>query len=68
MQITFLQAEVPFPKILEDYKKSIFSFNVDQIHPIDQIDLHKQTGEMLYLTLTTSAMATSWLQAFVNNV
>jgi len=31
MQMAFLQAEVPFPKTLEDFKKSICSFSVDQI-------------------------------------
>lgn len=68
MQITFEQVEVLFLKTSEDYKKSIFSFNTDQIHPIDQIDLHKKIGEMLHLTLKTSTMASSRLQDLVDNI
>jgi len=32
------------------------------------MDLHKQTGEMLYSTLTNSAIENSRLQASVNNI
>ena len=35
MQMAFLQAKIPFPKSTTDYKKTIFSFYVNQIHPID---------------------------------
>ena len=68
MQITCLQALVPFPNTPADYKNSIFSFDVNQIHPIDQMDMHKQTGEMLYSILTNTAMTTSRLQASVSNI
>jgi len=41
MQMAFLQAQVPFPKSPANYNKTIFSFDTDQIHSIDQMDMHK---------------------------
>jgi len=56
MKMAFLQAQIPFPKSTTYYKKTIFSFDVNQIHPIDQMDLHRQSGEMLFSIMTTNAM------------
>ena len=58
MQTAFLELKVTNPRTADDYTKSIFSFDADLIHPIDQIDLHKQSGEMIFSTLTNSAMTT----------
>lgn len=41
MQMDFLQAQIPFRKSTTYYKKNKFSFDVNQIHPIDQMDLHR---------------------------
>ena len=41
MQMAFLQAQVPFPKAPSNYKKTIFYFDANQIHPIDQMDMHR---------------------------
>jgi len=41
MQITFLQAQVPQPKGASDYKKTYFEFDIKDIHPIDQKEMHK---------------------------
>jgi len=41
MQMDFLQPQVPFPKSPADYKKKIFCFDTNQIHLIDQMDMHK---------------------------
>jgi len=38
------------------------------IHPIDQIELHKKTGEMIYSTLTRKAIAAHQLQNSLNNI
>jgi len=37
------------------------------IHPLDQIELHKQTGEMIYSTLTGKAMMAHRLQNYLDN-
>jgi len=41
---------------------------VKDIHPIDQIELHKQTREFVYSTLTSKAIATHQLQNSLNNI
>lgn len=38
-----------------------------EIHPLDQIELHKQIGEMVYSTLTGKAILAHQLQSFVDN-
>lgn len=48
MKMAFLQAQVPQPKVTSDYKKTTFEFDVKDIHPIDQMEMHKQTGEMIF--------------------
>ena len=55
--MAFLQAEIPFPKSPSDYKNIMFSFDTSQIHLIDQMDMHRQTGEMLFSTMTTTTMS-----------
>ena len=37
----YLEPKVPFPKTVEYYKKSNFSFDTKEIHAMDQIDLQK---------------------------
>lgn len=66
--MAFLQAQVPFPKASSDYKKTIFSFDVNQIHSIYKIDMHRQSGEMLFSTMTNTAMALSKLRKNLSNV
>jgi hypothetical protein len=51
MHMVFLQAQVPQPKEIIDYKRSTLEFDAKQVHPADQMDLHKKTGEMVFSTL-----------------
>jgi hypothetical protein len=51
MQMAFLQAQVPHPKTVADYKKTSFEFDVKDVHPVDQMDMHRKTGEMIFSTL-----------------
>ena len=44
MQTTFLQATMPFPKTNANYKKIVLSFDARQLHPIDHMDMHRQSG------------------------
>lgn len=67
MQIAFLESKVPAPRTPTDYKEFVFIFYTPQIHPIDQMDMHKQTSEMMYSTLTIVAMSASRLQVLLNN-
>ena len=66
--MAFPKPKVPFPKTSEYYSKSIFSFDSKEIHPIDQIDLHKQVGEIIYSTLISSAMEKSKLQVSLSKI
>lgn len=68
MQIAFLQAHIPFPKSTTDYNNIILSFDVNQIHPINQMDMHMQSGEMLFSTMTTTSMSLSKLRTALSNV
>jgi hypothetical protein len=62
MQMELLQAQVPHPKTVADYKKTAFEFDVKDVHPVDQMDMHRQTGEMIFSTLKNTSMTTSKLQ------
>jgi hypothetical protein len=33
--MALLQAQVPHPKIVGDYKKTTFEFDVKDVHPVD---------------------------------
>ena len=55
-------------RIAADYKKIDFEVLTKDKHPIDQIELHKQTGEMTYSTLTGKAITSHQLQNSLNNI
>lgn len=59
--MTFLEAQIPQPKSIADYKSTTFEFSTKDIHPIDQMEMHKQTGEMISYTLTNTTMSLSKL-------
>jgi hypothetical protein len=67
MHMAFLQAQIPHPKTTFDYKKSSFEFDVKEVHPTDQIDMHRKTGEMIFSTLTKTSLTASKLQVSLNN-
>lgn len=46
----------------------MFSFDVTQIHPIDQMDLHRKSCEMLFSTMITTSMSLSKLRTTFSNV
>jgi hypothetical protein len=55
MHIEFLQAQVPQPKEISDYKRSTFEFDVKELHLADQMDMHRQIGEMIFSTLANTS-------------
>lgn len=46
--MAFMEPLVPAPKSDEDYKDSIFLVDTRKKHEIDQINLHKQIGELIF--------------------
>jgi hypothetical protein len=64
----FLHAKVPDPKVITEYKRATFEFQTKDVHPVDQMDLHKQTGEMVFYTLAHASTSVSKLQVSLNNV
>lgn len=54
--MAFLEDQTPHPKILADYKSTTFEFNTKDIHPIDQMEMHKQISEMISSTLINTTM------------
>lgn len=67
MKIIFVKSTMQQPKSMEDYLQTNFEVLSKDIHPIDQIESHKKTGEMTYSTLTSKAIATHQLQNSLNN-
>jgi hypothetical protein len=67
MHMAFLQAQVPDPKAITDYKRATFEFQTKDVHPADQMDLHKKTGEMVFHTLVHASASISKLQVSLNN-
>jgi hypothetical protein len=68
MHLAFLQAQVSQPKEITDYKRSTIIFDTKQVHPADQMDLHRQTGEMVFSTLAHASSTTTKLQVSLSNV
>jgi hypothetical protein len=68
MQMAFLQAQVPHPKTTSDYKKTSFEFDVKEVHPLDQMDMHKKTGEIIFSTLMNTSLTALKLQVSLNNI
>jgi hypothetical protein len=68
IHMEYLQAQVPQPKTISDYKRSTFEFDSRDVHPADQMDLHRQTGEMIFSTLANTSTTAAKLQVSLNNV
>jgi hypothetical protein len=59
---------VPDPKVITDYKRETFEFQTKDVHPADQMDLHRKTGEMVFSTLANASTTASKLQVSLSNV
>jgi hypothetical protein len=68
MHMAFLQSQVSQPKDITDYKRSNIVFDTKQVHPADQMDLHRQTGELVFSTLAHASSMAAKLQVSLNNV
>ena len=68
MHMSFLQAQVPDPKVITDYKMATFEFHTKNVHPADQMDMHRKTGEMVFSMLENASTTTAKLQVSLSNV
>ena len=68
MQMTFIKLTTQQRRALIDFKRVNFEVLARDIHPIDEIELHKKTCEMIYSTLTGKAIAPHQLQNSLNNM
>lgn len=55
------------PQSAANYIRTNLEVFAKEIHPMDQIELHKQTGEMVYATLPDKTLSTYKLQNSLNN-
>jgi hypothetical protein len=67
MHMAFLQVQVPDPKVITDYKRATFEFQTKDVHPTDQMDLHKHMEEMVFHTLVHASTSVEKLQVSLNN-
>ena len=59
---------MPHPKEIIDYKRSTFEFDTKEVHPVDQMDLHRTIGETVFSTLENASTTDANLQVSLNNV
>jgi hypothetical protein len=67
MHMAYLHALVPDPKVISDYRRTSFEFQAKDVHPADQMDMHKQTGEMISHTLARVATSAAKLRTSLSN-
>ena len=67
MHMAYLHAQVSDPKVMSDYKRVTVEFQAKDVHPADQIDLHKQTGEMVFHTLAHATTSASRYRTTLSN-
>jgi len=67
MILSHFKPKVHQPQIATDYVKTNFEVMAKDIHPMDQIELHKQTVEMVYATLADKAMLAHELKESLKN-
>lgn len=66
--MALLQAQVSQPKSTTDFKHTTFEFQEKDVHPLDQINMHRLARDMVYSTFTHTAITASKLQLTLNNV
>lgn len=67
MIMSYFKPKVQQPQLVADYIITNLEFLAKDIHPMDQIELHKQTREMVYSTLADKAMMVYKLQNSLDN-
>lgn len=67
MIMSYFKPKVQQPQLAADYLRTNFEIMAKDIHSLDQIELHKQIGEIIYSTLTGKAMMAQKLENYLNN-
>ena len=67
MTLSHFRPTMQQPQSAADYIKTNLEVLSKDIHPMDQIELHKQTGEMVYSTLADKALLAHKLQNSLHN-
>ena len=67
MIFTHLNPKVPHPKTTTDYYRTNLEVFAKDIHHMDQVEPHKQTGEMVYATLADRVMLAHQLKESLKN-
>jgi len=67
MILSHFKPKVQQPQTAADYVKTNLEVLAKDIHPMDQIELHKQTGEMVYATLADKATLAHELKESLKN-
>jgi hypothetical protein len=67
MHMAYLHALIPDPKVISDYRRTTFEFQAKDVHPADQMDMHKQTGEMISHTLARVATSAAKYRTTLSN-
>ena len=66
MQMSFIKPTVQQPKTSADFEKIDFEVLARDIHPINQIEFHKQAGEMIYSMIIGKSIASHQLKSSLN--
>jgi hypothetical protein len=67
MHMAYLHALVTDPKVMSDYRRTTFEFQAKDVHPADQMDMHKQTGEMISHTLARVSTSAAKYRTALSN-
>lgn len=68
MTLSHFRPTMQQPQSVADYIRTNLEFFSKDIHPMDQIELHKQTGEMVYSTLANKTLLAHRLQNYLHNI
>ena len=67
MTLSHFRPTIQQPQSAADYIRTNLEVLSRDIHPMDQIESHKQTGEMVYSTLADKAILAHRLQNSIHN-
>lgn len=67
MIMSYFKPKVQQTQSATDYIRTNLEVLAKDIHPMDQIEVHKQTGEMVYSTMADKAMLAYQLQNSLDN-
>ena len=67
MIMSYYKLKMQQPQSVADFIRTNLEVLAKGIHPMDQIELHKQIGEMVYSTLADKAMLAHQLRSSLDN-